>query len=139
MIYWIRIVLGALVVFGLGMGVVALMRSGGERLETIAEIPRVMATIPDRFYPLTIDGVEAGNITRLQIDPEDDMTVTLAAIASATSAGTPLPFNAAISLSFRTNMCASIAGTIDALTNASYAGGDSKARRHFPSARALTP
>lgn len=83
MIYWIRIVLGAFVVFGVGLGVTSLMRRGGEQIEVLAQIPRVMATIPDRFGPLTVDGVEAGRITRVQIDPENDMRVTLDAADSA--------------------------------------------------------
>jgi hypothetical protein len=85
--YWIQIVLGAIVVFGLGMGVVAIADSGRERIEAIAEIPRmphILATIPDQFDPLTIDGVESGSISRVQIDPESDMTITLATADSAT-------------------------------------------------------
>ena len=97
--YWIQIALGAIVVFGLGMGVVSLLRSGGDRFEALAEIPHVMATIPDRFDPLTIDGVESGSITRVQIDPEDDMTVTLAATDSAAVA--------------RISGCGVLAGSID--------------------------
>lgn len=87
--YWIQILLGALVVFGLGMGVVSLIRSGHERVETaLASVPTVMASIPDRLDPFRLDGTDLSPVTRIRLlraegQAEREMLITLAADDSA--------------------------------------------------------
>ena len=87
--YWVQILLGALVVFGLGMGVVSLIRSGRTKVETaFASLPTIMASIPDRLDPFRVDGTELSAVTRVRLlraegDPEREMLITLAADDSA--------------------------------------------------------
>lgn len=87
--YWMQIVLGAIVVFGLGMGVVSLLRGGKERVETaLAAMPTIMASIPERLDPFLIDGVATSPVTRVRLLREADhadrqMLITLAANDSA--------------------------------------------------------
>lgn len=102
--YWFKIALGALAVFGVGMVIAQVVEDGTSEIETqIAshmDGARVIARIPEQLEPLAIDGLEAGRVTRIQIDPDDDMTITLAADSAATA---------------RIRACGALVGTIDDL------------------------
>lgn len=88
--YWFKIVLGAFAVFGVGMLIARLADAGGSAIESTIEghiaASQVVARIPEQLDPLSIDGVESGRVTRIQINPEDDMIITLAAADSAAEA-----------------------------------------------------
>lgn len=81
--YWLRIALGALAVFGIGMLITTIFRENRPGFQAVAQIPQVLATIPEHLDPLTLDGVQVGKVTRIQIDPVTDMTITVAAADSA--------------------------------------------------------
>lgn len=85
--YWFKIGLGAFAVFGVGMLIAQVVDDGTSRIESEIHShmagAQVIARIPEELGPLMIGGVEAGRVTRIQIDPEDDMTVTLAADSAA--------------------------------------------------------
>lgn len=81
--YWLKIALGALAVFAIGMVITTMFRDNRPTFDAVAQIPQVMASIPDQLDPLRVDGVELGRVTRIQIDPETDMTITLASVDSA--------------------------------------------------------
>jgi hypothetical protein len=87
--YWVQIVLGAIVVFGLGMGAVTVIRGGKARVETaLAAMPTIMASIPERLDPFRVDGVATSPVTRVQLlreagHAERQMLITLAESDSA--------------------------------------------------------
>ena len=64
--YWLKIVLGAAAVFGVGMVVVYAIRGASENIEAIAEGTGPI-TIPLAFVPFEVDGQRAGTIRRLVI------------------------------------------------------------------------
>lgn len=81
--YWIKIALGALGVFAIGMFAVSMFRTGTDRVQDVlAEMPRVMASIPEHLDPLRIGGSEAGSVNRVHLvrtmEGDRSMEITLA-------------------------------------------------------------
>lgn len=64
--YWLRIFLGALAVFAIGMIGISLFRSGAERVRTVVEGDGPL-DIPLAFIPFTIDGERLGTLQRLVV------------------------------------------------------------------------
>ncbi|MGH7518500.1 MAG: hypothetical protein ACREOC_13685 [Gemmatimonadales bacterium] len=64
--YWLRIALGALVVFALGMTAISIYRSGAKKVETLANSADPI-TIPLAILPFQVDGDRLGKIQEVQI------------------------------------------------------------------------
>src|SRR5688500_13038864 len=64
--YWLKIMLGALAVFAVGMVIVTMVKSAGRNVEAIAEGTGPI-TIPLALLPFEIDGQRAGTLRRLRI------------------------------------------------------------------------
>lgn len=64
--YWLKIALGAALVFGLGMGVIALVRSSIGELRALAESDRPIG-IPLAILPFRVDGSPIGDVRRLEL------------------------------------------------------------------------
>jgi hypothetical protein len=64
--YWLRIGLGALAIFGVGMVIWKVVKIGGRR---VAEVVKGNSpiTIPLAFIPFKLDGRELGTLSRLEI------------------------------------------------------------------------
>ena len=85
--YWLKIFLGALAVFGVGMIVVYGIRGASDSIEEIAEGTGPI-TIPLAFVPFEVDGQRAGTIRRLVIfrDSTQEPTSVEVTISPADSA-----------------------------------------------------
>ncbi len=64
--YWLRIVLGALAIFGVGMVLWSMVRAGRHRVEEVVHSDGPI-TIPLAFIPFKVDGRDLGTLSRLEI------------------------------------------------------------------------
>ena len=64
--YWLRIALGALVVFAIGMGAISIYRKGVRKVSAIANSADPI-TIPLAMLPFQLDGAHLGQIEKVQI------------------------------------------------------------------------
>ena len=64
--YWVRIALGALAVFAVGMVGISVARSGMKQLETVANSTRPIG-IPLALLPFRLDGEQLGTVRRLEL------------------------------------------------------------------------
>jgi hypothetical protein len=64
--YWLRIALGATVVFALGMGLIALTRNSITELRALATSTRPIS-IPLMAIPFRLDGSQIGNVRRFDL------------------------------------------------------------------------
>lgn len=64
--YWLRIVLGALAIFGVGMVLWSMVRAGRHRVEEVVHSDAPI-TIPLAFIPFKVDGRDLGTLSRLEI------------------------------------------------------------------------
>ena len=64
--YWIRIALGAAVVFAIGMGIVSAFRVGRRNVEHVVDGTGPI-TVPLAFIPLNLDGEKLGTFRRVTI------------------------------------------------------------------------
>jgi hypothetical protein len=64
--YWVKILLGAVIVFVVGSGVVRLVRGGIDRKRSVFHSAEPI-TIPLAFIPFTLDGERIGTFRRLTI------------------------------------------------------------------------
>lgn len=64
--YWIRIALGAAVVFAIGMGIVSAFRAGRRNVEHVVDGTGPI-TVPLAFIPLNLDGEKLGTFRRVTI------------------------------------------------------------------------
>jgi hypothetical protein len=64
--YWLRIALGALAVFALGMAAISIYRSGVEKVSALASSAEPI-TIPLGIMPFQVDGDRLGRIQEVQI------------------------------------------------------------------------
>ena len=85
--YWLKIFLGAVAVFGVGMVVVYGIRGASHNIEAIAEGTGPI-TIPLAFVPFELDGQRAGTIRRLVIfrDSTQEPTSVQVTISAGDSA-----------------------------------------------------
>lgn len=105
--YWFRIAAGACVVFGVGMFANQLFSQGAAQVESaFAQIPTIMATVPERFGPLLVDGDTVGAVERIRLarDGDDHATRTMQVTVNATPAGLE-----------RLGRCTALGGTVDAM------------------------
>ena len=63
--YWLRIVLGALVIFGVGMVIATMIRRGSRAVHAIAEGSGPISMPLPGFVPFTLDGNRLGSIRRI--------------------------------------------------------------------------
>lgn len=82
--YWLKIMLGALAVFAIGMVVVSIIRSASSNIEAIAEGTGPI-TIPLAFVPFELDGQRAGTIRRLVIFRDSTQEPTSVQVTITTS------------------------------------------------------
>lgn len=64
--YWLRIALGALAVFAVGMGAISVYRKGVRKVSTIANSADPI-TIPLAMLPFQLDGAHLGQVEKVQI------------------------------------------------------------------------
>jgi len=64
--YWVRIALGALAVFAVGMVGISVARSGMKQLEAVANSTRPIG-IPLALLPFRLDGEQLGTVRRLEL------------------------------------------------------------------------
>ncbi len=64
--YWLRIALGALAVFALGMTAISIYRNGKEKVEALANSAHPI-TIPLAIMPFEVDGERLGRLQQVQI------------------------------------------------------------------------
>ncbi|HEY8106685.1 MAG TPA: hypothetical protein VIE46_11315 [Gemmatimonadales bacterium] len=64
--YWVRIALGAVAVFVVGMTLIVLVRHGLRRAETLAQSSRPIG-IPLALLPFRLDGDQLGSVRRLEL------------------------------------------------------------------------
>jgi hypothetical protein len=63
--YWLRIVLGALVIFGVGMVIATMIRRGSRAVHDIAEGSGPISIPLPGFVPFSLDGNRLGSIRRI--------------------------------------------------------------------------
>jgi hypothetical protein len=73
--YWTKIVIGALVIFGLGFAGISVVRAGKSRVTRIAESTADIA-IPLPFVSFRFDGAKSGNFRKLVIHRSDPHRVS---------------------------------------------------------------
>lgn len=85
--YWLRIGLGALAVFGVGMGIVTGVRRSAIRVKTLTESNDPIG-IPLAFLPFRVDGAELGTLKQLELERSapDDVTAIKLTVRAADSA-----------------------------------------------------
>lgn len=89
--YWLRIVLGAAAVFGLGLLIVNAFRSGARKIERLGETSDPI-NIPLALIPFTVDGVERGTFRGLRVErstPHDVSRVVFSVKADAAAPELP--------------------------------------------------
>jgi hypothetical protein len=73
--YWLRIALGALGIFVLGMAAISIYRNGVRKVETLANSADPI-TIPLAILPFRLDGDQLGRIEQVQIRRESPKRVS---------------------------------------------------------------
>lgn len=63
--YWLRIVLGALVIFGVGMVIATMIRRGSRAVHEIAEGSGPISMPLPGFVPFSLDGNRLGSVRRI--------------------------------------------------------------------------
>jgi hypothetical protein len=63
-LYWVKIAVGALMIFGVGFGVLSGVRAAKRRVVEVAQTNRDV-TIPLPFVPFTFEGAERGKLRRI--------------------------------------------------------------------------
>jgi hypothetical protein len=64
--YWLKIALGALAIFAIGMGIVSAFKAGRRNVEEVVEGTGPI-TVPLAFIPLNVDGARLGTLRRVKI------------------------------------------------------------------------
>ncbi|MGE5925884.1 MAG: hypothetical protein ACM357_00905 [Gemmatimonadota bacterium] len=86
--YWLKIALGALAIFAIGMGIVSVFEVGRRNVEAVVEGTGPI-TVPLAFVPLNVDGARLGTLRRVRVyrDSLQRPTRIEATISGADSAG----------------------------------------------------
>ena len=74
--YWVRIAIGAAVVFGIGMTGITLSKKGVHELKTAAlgPVPAVLAGLRSEFLNFRLDGRRIGHVKQVKIDSDGEWT-----------------------------------------------------------------
>jgi hypothetical protein len=73
--YWIRIGAMAVLIFGVGMAVWSMVKSGRDTVDSVIHSTEPI-TIPLAFIPFSLDGVQLGTMRQVQILRRDEETVS---------------------------------------------------------------
>lgn len=64
--YWLKIALGAVAIFAIGMGIVSAFEAGRRNVEEVVEGTGPI-TVPLAFIPLNVDGARLGTLRRVKV------------------------------------------------------------------------
>lgn len=84
--YWLKIFLGALLVFAVGLGAVTLVRKASDGVHYVSETSGPIS-IPFFFVPFEVDGRSVGTIRRLNIYRDSTRHPTSVSISIAADSG----------------------------------------------------